>query len=128
VATLGARNVNEAMVALWWGLKESAFGRNLASVAVKMFSHVTNFIKKFYKCTFSAICKDNAAINCITVEHKKVSFPSSLTGQTLLLVFKQTVDLDVDGRIILKCISGKLYVRVWIELIWLKIGTGGGIL
>jgi hypothetical protein len=85
----------------WWGLAESAFGgslesggrfcvgafgRNLASVAVKIFSHLIYFIRKFYKfCTFSAICKDNAAINCITVEHKKVSFPSTLTGHTLRL-------------------------------------------
>jgi hypothetical protein len=43
-----------------------AFGTNLASVVVKMFSHVIYFTKKFYKfCTFNAICKDNAAINCI---------------------------------------------------------------
>jgi hypothetical protein len=41
-----------------------AFGRNLTSVAVKMFSHVVYFIKTFYKfCTFNVICKDNAAIN-----------------------------------------------------------------
>jgi hypothetical protein len=67
---------------LWWGLAESAlgrslesggqfcvgaFGRNLASAAVKMFSHLIYFIKKFCKCTFIAICKDNAAINYIAV-------------------------------------------------------------
>jgi hypothetical protein len=79
---------------LWWGLTESAlgvslesgswfcvgaFGRNLASVTVKMFSHSIQFIKIFYKfCTFNAICKDNAVINFITVQHKKVSFPSTL--------------------------------------------------
>jgi hypothetical protein len=35
-----------------------AFGRNLASVAMKMFSRLIYFIKKLYKlCTFSAICK-----------------------------------------------------------------------
>jgi hypothetical protein len=50
-----------------------AFGRNLASVVMKMFSHLIYFAKKFYKfCTFGAICKDNAAINCITVKHKNV--------------------------------------------------------
>jgi hypothetical protein len=81
---------------LWWGLAESAFGgslesggrfcvgafgRNLASVAVKMFSHSIYFIKKFYKfCTFSAICKDNAAINCITVQHKKRFSPVKFDG------------------------------------------------
>jgi hypothetical protein len=49
-----------------------AFGRNLASVAVKMYSHF-NFFKTFYKfCTSSGICKDNAVINYITVQHKKV--------------------------------------------------------
>jgi hypothetical protein len=42
-----------------------AFARNLASVAVKMFSHLIYFVKKFYKfCTFNAICKNNAAISC----------------------------------------------------------------
>jgi hypothetical protein len=85
---------------LWWGLVESAhggsmetgglfcvgaFGRNLASVTMKMFSHLIYFIKKFYKChTLNAICKDNAAINCITVQQKN-SFPSSLTGHTMLV-------------------------------------------
>jgi hypothetical protein len=71
----------------WTGLAESAFGgslesgarfcvgavgRNLTSVAVKMFSCLIYFIKKFYKfCTLNAICKDNAAINCLTVNAKK---------------------------------------------------------
>jgi hypothetical protein len=76
VETLVARNANEAMVApmvgsAFGGSLESsgrfcvgAFGRNLASVAVKMFSHLIYFMKKFYKfCTFNTICKDNAAIN-----------------------------------------------------------------
>jgi hypothetical protein len=59
------------------------FGRNLASVAV-MFSHLIYFIQKFYECcNFNMICEDNAAINCITVQHKKVSFPSILTGHAL---------------------------------------------
>jgi hypothetical protein len=80
VATLVARNLNEAVVAPVVGSGGSlesggrfcvgAFGRNLASVVLKMFSHLIYFIKNFYKlCTFSAICKHNAAINCITVEH-----------------------------------------------------------
>jgi hypothetical protein len=50
-----------------------AFGRNLASVVAKMFSHLILFKNKFYKFgTFNAICKDNAAINCITVRFKKI--------------------------------------------------------
>lgn len=50
-----------------------AFGRNLFSVALKMFSRlVYQFIKKFCKfCTFSAICNGDAAINCITFERKQ---------------------------------------------------------
>jgi hypothetical protein len=43
----------------------SVFGRNLALVTVKMFPHLIFFTTAFYKfCTFNAICKDNAAINC----------------------------------------------------------------
>jgi hypothetical protein len=64
VATLVARNANETVVAsAFGGSLESgcrfcvgAFGRNLASVAVKMFSHLIYFIKTFYKfLTFNAI-------------------------------------------------------------------------
>jgi hypothetical protein len=32
------------------------------------------------------------------------------------------------GRIILECILKKLFGRVWIELIWLRIGTSGELL
>jgi hypothetical protein len=61
-----------------------AFGRNLASVAVKMFSHLIYFKKEFYKfCTFNAICKYDAAVNCITVQHKKGPFLSTLMGHTI---------------------------------------------
>jgi hypothetical protein len=49
-----------------------AFSRNLVSVAVKMFSQLIYFIKKFYKVyTFNAICKNNPAINSIIVQHKR---------------------------------------------------------
>jgi hypothetical protein len=84
VVTLVARNASEAMVLPMVGstFKESlesgsrfyvgAFGSNLASAAMKMFSHFINFKNKFYKfCTLSAICKNNTAINCITVQHNK---------------------------------------------------------
>jgi hypothetical protein len=36
--------------------------------------------------------------------------------------------LGADGRIILKCILKKPVGRAWTGLIWLRIGTGGGIL
>jgi hypothetical protein len=43
-------------------------GRNLASVAMMIFSHSIYFIKKFYKfCSFNVICEDNVAINCIAL-------------------------------------------------------------
>jgi hypothetical protein len=92
--TLVARNAEEAMVgSAFGGSMESggrfcagAFGRNLASVAVKMFLHLIQFIKIFYKlCTFNAICKDNSAINCITVHYKEVSYTSTSTDHSLLL-------------------------------------------
>jgi hypothetical protein len=43
-----------------------AFGCNLASVAVNMFSHLIYLIYKI--CTCNAICKDNVAINFIPVQ------------------------------------------------------------
>jgi hypothetical protein len=68
-----------------WSVCVGAFGRNRASVAVKTFSHLTHFMKTFYKCCApSAARKDNAAINCITSQHKKHSFLSTLTGHTML--------------------------------------------
>jgi hypothetical protein len=36
-------------------------------------------------------------------------------------------DPGVDGRIILKCIFGK-WDGAWTGLIWLRVGTGGGLL
>jgi hypothetical protein len=36
-------------------------------------------------------------------------------------------DLSVDGRIILKWICGKNSLGMWIEFIWLRIGTGSGL-
>jgi hypothetical protein len=39
------------------------------------------YVQKFYKfCTFNAICKDNIAINCITVQHKKGFIPVKFDG------------------------------------------------
>jgi hypothetical protein len=76
VATLVARNANEVMVTSMVGSGSQfcvgASGRNLASVAVKMSLHLIYFTKTFYKfCTSNAICKDNAAINCITFNTSK---------------------------------------------------------
>jgi hypothetical protein len=49
-----------------------AFGRNLASLAVKMFSHLIYFIRTFYKlCAFNATCRDSVAINCTAVLNRK---------------------------------------------------------
>jgi hypothetical protein len=58
---------------------------------MKMCSNLMNFIKIFHKfCTFIVIFKDNAAINCITVQHIKDLFPSTLTGHTTLVVNDKT--------------------------------------
>jgi hypothetical protein len=81
---------------LWWGLAESAFGgslesggrfcvgafgRNLASVALKMFLYLIQFIKRFCKfCTFNVTFKNNAAINCIIVQQKKRFIPVNFDG------------------------------------------------
>ena len=37
-------------------------------------------------------------------------------------------DVGVDGRIILKGILKKSFARAWIGLLWLRIGTSGGLL
>jgi hypothetical protein len=37
-------------------------------------------------------------------------------------------DLDIDDGIILKCIFKKWNGGAWTGLIWLRIGTGGGLL
>jgi hypothetical protein len=50
--------------------------KNLDSVIVKMFSYLI-FLRNYKFCTCNAICKNNAAINCIAV------FPSTLKGHTL---------------------------------------------
>lgn len=63
-----------------------AFDRNLTSAATKMFSHRIYFIIEFYiHCTFKAICKNNVAISCITVEHKKL-IPVKFNGSHTTLV------------------------------------------
>jgi hypothetical protein len=40
----------------------------------------------------------------------------------------QWEDLDVDGRIILRWILKKHGGRVWNGFVWLRIGTGSGLL
>jgi hypothetical protein len=90
MAILVARNADEAMLAPLVGSSGSlesdgrfcvgAFGRNLASAVVKMFSHLIYFKKKYKFCTLNAICKDNSAINCDTVQHKRGLFPFPVTG------------------------------------------------
>jgi hypothetical protein len=96
MATLAERNSNEATVApmlefrrvcIWLdsGVRRSVsycvFGRNLASVTVKIF-FTFHLVYKF--CISSVTCKETSARNCITVQHKRGSFLSTLTGQTTL--------------------------------------------
>jgi hypothetical protein len=68
----------------------SSFGRNPASVAVKVFSHLIYIIKSLYKCcTVSVSYKNSVAINCslllCTVQHKSL-FPVNFDGLYARLV------------------------------------------
>jgi hypothetical protein len=45
-----------------------------------------------------------------------------------ILVVKPEEDLGIGGRTILKRILKKYSGRVWTGFIWLRIGTGGGLL
>jgi hypothetical protein len=57
-----------------------AFGRNLASVTVKMFSHLIYVLQKFYKFyIFNAISKDNVAIKYY-LYNTKVFIPLKFKG------------------------------------------------
>jgi hypothetical protein len=86
VETVVSVNENEAVVApivgsggvcVW---RESGVKRSVLCCCVwqesgfngrEDVSHFIYFFKKFYKfCTFNAVCKNNSAINCITVQHK----------------------------------------------------------
>jgi hypothetical protein len=78
------------------------FYRNLASFAVKLFPHLIYLIKKFYRCTLNAICKDNAAVNCITFQHKKDSSPSTLTDLTTLVTINNPSNAELHFGIFLK--------------------------
>jgi hypothetical protein len=65
--TVGSDGVWRQAVGFCW----VRIWRDMASVAVKMFSHLICFVNKFDKCcTFSAIFKGNAAVNCVTAQHK----------------------------------------------------------
>jgi hypothetical protein len=53
-----------------------AFGRNLASAAMRMFSHLIYFMRTFYEfCTLKSICKHSAIIIVDALRLKPVSFP-----------------------------------------------------
>jgi hypothetical protein len=47
--------------------RDDAFGRNLASVAVKMFAHLLYFKKILQMFYFNAIYKRNAELNCTNI-------------------------------------------------------------
>jgi hypothetical protein len=61
-------------VLCWCVWQESGFSRREDVFTFNLLHKEIGF------CTLIAICKDNSAINCITVQRKKkVSFPSALT-------------------------------------------------
>jgi hypothetical protein len=53
------------------------FGRNAASVTVIIFSSLIYLETRYKFHTFSAICKGNAAVNCVTLQHRKGFLPST---------------------------------------------------
>jgi hypothetical protein len=91
---------------LWWGLAESAFGGSLElgggfwqecglNRRKDVFTSYFTGPRKYYKFrAFNIICKDNAAIKYITVQHKKVSFPSNVTDHTMLAIKQQTKNCE----------------------------------
>jgi hypothetical protein len=81
---LGSRDAEKNEIHVWrwrlqsgvrWTVRVGAFGRNLDSFGVNTFPQLISFIITFYKRTFSAIYKDNAAINYTTLRQEKDSFP-----------------------------------------------------
>jgi hypothetical protein len=71
-------------------------------------------------------CKDNAAINFISVQHRRVSFPSSLTDLTLLLVEDIIIwfsDYEQCTRSIMLKVNVKLYVFAHTTLYEREMGT-----
>jgi hypothetical protein len=86
------RGYGGAFCGVWRSLESGgrfcvgAFGRNLAAVAVKMFPRLIYFKRNAINFVHSMRFTDNAGINCVTVQHKKGSFPSTLMGHTTTLV------------------------------------------
>jgi hypothetical protein len=64
----------------------SVFGRNVASVAVKIFAKLICTIKVYKFRVFNETWKANAETNCITFQNKNCSFPSTSTCYTTLLL------------------------------------------
>jgi hypothetical protein len=49
-----------------------AFGRNMASVALKLFTRLIYVISKCYRYTLNALCKVKAAVNCMTLQQGQI--------------------------------------------------------
>jgi hypothetical protein len=76
-ATLVSRNAYGATATSMVG---SAITTNLASVSVKMFSHLVLSIRRSYNPTWKDIWTDNAAVNSFTVQNKKKVQSGSVGG------------------------------------------------
>jgi hypothetical protein len=112
------RGCGGAYVAVWRRLRNSgirrsvlycAFDSNLASVAVKMFSHVINFIKKCYKCVLSVLFSKIVLKTVGYFQHKQGSFPSTLTGDPWLQYVVSNVHSFRKCGSTLKCMSDFLF-------------------
>jgi hypothetical protein len=70
VAILVARN--EAVVVPMVGTGEVCVWQEFGFRSLEDAFTLLDFIKRLYNiCTFNEICKNNAEINCITVQHEK---------------------------------------------------------
>jgi hypothetical protein len=89
-------------------ISDGAFERNLPSVAMNTFLHLTYFMTKYYKrCTLNAICLDSAAIDCSYFSTKKRSIlidfePGYRSKHGVLLMEKMNAEGNVQHQSLVK--------------------------
>jgi hypothetical protein len=59
---------DESYGGVWW-MSEFRWQESGFSLHEDIFTF--NLLQRFYKCTFNAVCEDDAAINCTVVHYKE---------------------------------------------------------